>query len=86
MEELGAGTSSAALSAIAERLEAEGRSLEALTDAEQREIEALGKRVERRDRQLDECLKDTPPCGKGPMPHVWGHPRLMIDKALWKTA
>ena len=55
---------SAALSAIAEKLEAEGRSLEALTDAEQREIEALGKR--------DECLKDTPPCGKGPMPHVWG--------------
>ena len=50
----------------------EGRSLEALTDAEQREIEALGKRVERCDRQLDECLKDTPPCGKGPMPHVWG--------------
>lgn len=37
-----------------------------------REIEALGKRVERCDRQLDECLKDTPPCGKGPMPHVWG--------------
>ena len=58
----------------------------ALTDAEQREIEALGKRVERCDRQLDECLKDTPSCGKGPMPHVWGHPRLMIDKALWKTA
>ena len=55
-----------------EQLEAEGRSLEALTDAEQREIEALGKRVERCDRQLDECLKDTPPCGKGPMPHVWG--------------
>ena len=55
-----------------QRLEAEGRSLEALTDAEQREIEALGKRVERCDRQLDECLKDTPSCGKGPMPHVWG--------------
>ena len=63
---------SAALSTLAEKLEAEGRSLEALTDAEQREIEALGKRVERCDRQLDECLKDTPPCGKGPMPHVWG--------------
>ena len=43
LEELSA--CSAALSAIAERLEAEGRSLEALTDAEQREIEALGKRV-----------------------------------------
>ena len=56
----------------AEKLEAEGRSLEALTDAEQREIEALGKRVERCDRQLDECLKDTPSCGKGPMPHGWG--------------
>ena len=65
LEELSA--CSAALSAIAER-----RSLEALTDAEQREIEALGKRVERCDRQLDECLKDTPSCGKGPMPHVWG--------------
>ena len=40
LEELSA--CSAALSAIAEKLEAEGRSLEALTDAEQREIEALG--------------------------------------------
>lgn len=63
---------SAALSAIAERIEAEGRSPDALTDAERREIDALGKRVERCGRQLDECLKDSPSDGESSMPPSWG--------------
>lgn len=64
---------SAALSAIAEKLEAEGRPLDALTDAELRDVEALAQRVERCDRQLDECLKDMPSCGEGPIaPRTWG--------------
>lgn len=63
---------SASLSAIAERVEAEGRSPDALTDAERREVDALGKRVERCDRQLDECLKDSLSSGESSMPPSWG--------------
>lgn len=63
---------SGALSAIAEKLEAEGRPLDALTGAERRDVEALAQRVERCGLQLDECLKGTPPCGEGPMPRAWG--------------
>lgn len=63
---------SAALSAIVEKLEAEGRPLGALTDAERRDVEALAQRVERYDRQLDECLKDVPSCGEGPISPSWG--------------
>ncbi len=42
---------SEALSVLAERLEAEGRPWDALTDA-------IGRRVETVDRQLDECAKE----------------------------
>lgn len=48
---------SAALSAIVEGLEAEGRSWDALTEAEMREVEAIGARVQNLDSQLDECAK-----------------------------
>lgn len=49
---------SAALSAIVERLEAEGRPWDALTDAEMREVETIGARVQNLDSQLDECAKE----------------------------
>ncbi|WP_303236799.1 hypothetical protein [uncultured Bilophila sp.] len=49
---------SEALSVLAERLEAEGRPWDALTDAERRQVEAIGRRVETVDRQLDECAKE----------------------------
>lgn len=57
---------------IAERLQAEGRSWDALTDAERRQVEAVGRRVETIDRQLDECAKERRPDGEPPTSVVRG--------------
>ncbi len=63
---------SKALSAIAERLNAEGRPWDALTDAERRQVEAVGRRVETIDRQLDECAKERRLDGEPPTPVARG--------------
>ena len=63
---------SAALTAIAEGLEAEGRPWDALTDAEMRKVEAIGVRVQNLDRQLDECAKERRADGGSAMPVARG--------------
>lgn len=60
------------LVAMVERLEAEGRPWDALTDAERRRVEAVDKRVETIDRQLDEWAKERRLEGEPPPPFVHG--------------
>lgn len=63
---------SQALSVIGERLEAEGRSWDALTDAEMRQVEAIGARVQNLNCQLDECAKERRADGGSAAPAARG--------------